>query len=68
MIIDFYQLEDQVVELQAKAIKLRAEIVSLWERLDIAQEERDLFNGTNQGHTTKSIAKVSFKHALATLI
>ena len=52
------------MELQAKAIKLRADIDTLWERLDIAQEERDLFSNTNQGHTTKTIAKVSLTLSL----
>lgn len=48
-----------MVQLQGKAIKLREEISSLWERLDIPQEERDLFNDAHPGYTTKIIAKVT---------
>jgi protein regulator of cytokinesis 1 len=50
-----------VVELQGKAIKLRETITSLWDRLDIAQEERDSFNKDTTGYTTTTIAKVSSK-------
>ena len=47
-----------MVELHAKAIKLRETITSLWDRLDITQEERDSFNEDTHGYTTKTIAKV----------
>lgn len=47
-----------MVELQVKAIKLREMLSSLWERLDIPQEERDLFNDNTPGYSTKTIAKV----------
>ena len=50
-----------MVELQGKAIKLRETITSLWDRLDIAQEERDSFNKGSSGYTTTTIAKVSTK-------
>ena len=49
------------MELQEKAIKLRETISSLWDRLDIAQEERDSFNKDTTGYTTTTIAKVSTK-------
>ena len=49
------------MELQGKAIKLRETISSLWDRLDIAQEERDSFNKDTTGYTTTTIAKVSTK-------
>ena len=49
------------MELQGKAIKLRETISSLWDRLDIEQEERDSFNKDTTGYTTTTIAKVSTK-------
>ena len=49
-----------MVELQGKAIKLRETIISLWDRLDVAQEERYSFNGDTTGYTTTAIAKVSY--------
>ena len=54
------QLEEEAAHLEARALQLRGTIHSLWERLEVPQEERDSFTQLHVGHKPKTIAAVSF--------
>lgn len=45
--------------MEGVSIRLRETISSLWERLEIPQTERELFNRQHQGYKPKVIAAVS---------
>ena len=53
------QLEEEAAHLEARAHQLRQSIHSLWDRLEVPQEERDAFTQQYIGHKPKIISAVS---------
>jgi protein regulator of cytokinesis 1 len=55
----FYaELEEEATHLEARAHQLRGTIRSLWERLEVPQDQRDAFSQLYTGHKPKIIASL----------